>query len=229
MSDEEISQFFAPDNKGDSQALYKAVVDGLESLQTSELQARNRQFKLVPNSTIVLDGIPGMPFERTLPNPDLFYQGEDIIYDALLINNGTHVDSETYDIIVSVKKTPRDQAATWEGILDNGVYEDKSQPGHFEFWIPSAVSGTFLAGTYYLQVMLREKLGKGKGRFDRQYVVLQTYFNIDYGNFSPAPESRQVGPGTELRNNLQATWPNAPDTVGRTPIPDVINEMMGKL
>lgn len=228
MPDEDIAQFFAPDNKGDSQQIHKAIIDGLESLRMPEIQARNRQIKLSPIPTIILDGIPGMPFERAIPNPDVFYQGEDIIYDASLIYNGTPVTADNYDVLVSVKRTPRDQTASWEGVLDNGVYEDKEQPGRFEFWIPSAVSGTFLAGSYYLQVLLRERLGKGKGRFDRQHIILQTYFNIEYGNFSPAPESRQAGPGQQLRNNLQATWPNAPDTVGKTPVPDVINEALGR-
>lgn len=225
--DEETSQFFAPDNTGNSQQVYKAVVDGLESLRMSEIQARNRQFRLTPISTIVLDGIPGMPFERMMPNPDLFYQGEDIIYDAVLVHNGSSVSADDYDIIVSVKKTPRDSAPSWEGVLNNGVYANNETPGSFEIWIPSAATGTFLAGTYYLQILLKEKIGKGKGRFDRQYVVLQTYFSVEYGNFSPAPESRKTGPGQALRNNLEATWPNTPDTVGKTPIPDVINERFG--
>ena len=227
MADEEITQFFVPDNKGDSQQVYKAVVDGLESLRMSEIRSRNSQIKSTPIPTVILDGIPGMPFEKAVSNPDTFYQGEDIIYDASLLHNGAAVTTEDYDVLVSIKRTPRDQTASWEGVLDNGVYEDKEQPGRFEFWIPSTISGTFLAGSYYLQVLLRERLGKGKGRFDRQYIILQTYFNIEYGNFSPAPESRQPGPGQQLRNNLQATWPNAPDTVGRSPISSVVNEALG--
>jgi hypothetical protein len=193
----------------------------------SELRARNRQSELAPIPSLILDGIPGIPFEKTLANPDLFYQGEDIIYDAVLVYNSEYVSSTDYDVIVSVKRTPRDQTAVWEGVLDNGVYEIKEQPGRFEIWIPSTVTGTFLSGSYYLQVLLREKLGRGKGRFDRQYVILRTHFNIDYSNFSPAAESRQTGAGQNLRNNLQATWPNAPDTIGKTPIPDVINEALG--
>lgn len=225
--DDDISQFFAPDNSGNSQQIYKTVIDGLESLKTSEIRARNRQFRQIQNASILIDGIPNIPFERTIPNPDLFFQGEDIIYDVLLLHNGEYVSSNDYDIIVAIKKTPRDSTTTWEGFLDNGIYADTQNPGSFEIWIPSAATGGFLAGTYYLQILLKEKLGKGKGRFDRQYVVLQTYFNIDYGNFSPAPESRKTGPGQQLRNTLEATWPNAPDTVGKTPIPDVIGEKLG--
>lgn len=227
MSDEEISQFFITDNKGDSQEVYKAVIDGLESLRVSELRARNRQFKINSVPTIILDGIPGVPFEKSNPNPDVFYQGEDIIYDAVLIYNGKYVNTDDHEILVRVKKTPRDPSPSWEGFLDNGVYEYKETPGKFEFWIPSTVSGSFLAGSYFLQVLLKEKIGRGAGRFDRRYVILETYFNIDYGNFSPAPESRQPGEAQQLRSNLPSTWPNAPDTVGRPPVPDTINEMFG--
>jgi hypothetical protein len=227
MADEEISQFFAVNNSGNSQEVYKAVIDGLESLQSSELRTRNRQPVRPPASSLLIDGVPGMPFENTTPNPDSFFQGEDIVYDAILLAGGKYVSSEYYDVLVRIKKTPRDSSPSWEGFLDNGIYEDKTQPGRFELWIPSAVTGTFLAGSYYLQIILKEKLGKGGGRFDRQYVALQTYFNIEYGNFSPAPESRQPGEGQQLRNSLVATWPNAPDTIGRSPIADVVNEMLG--
>lgn len=227
MADEEISQFFTVNNRGNSEEVHKTIIDGLEALRVSEIRARSRQYKPNIVSPILVDGIPGIPFEKANSNPDIFYQGEDIIYDAVLIYNGNYVNTDDHTVLVCVKKTPRDPAPSWEGFLDNGVYEDKGVPGKFEFWIPSAVSSNFLAGSYFLQVQLQEKIGKGLGRFDRRYIILETYFNIDYGNFSPAPESRQPGAAQQLRNNLTATWPNAPDTVGKSPIPDVINERFG--
>jgi len=227
MADEEIAQFFAADSKGDSQELHKAIISGLESLQTSELRARNRPPELTPIPSLLIDGIPGIPFERTIRNPDVFFQGEDVIYDAIIRYNGGLVTSDNYDVLVSVKSSPRAQKATWEGFFDNGVYEDRTRPGCFEIWIPSASTANFLAGSYYLQVLLKERIGRGAGRFDRQYVVLQTYFNIDYSNFSPAPESRQPGEAQNIRNNTVSTWPNSPDTIGRPVRSDVVNELFG--
>jgi hypothetical protein len=227
MPDEEIAQFFAPSSDGDSQQTYKAILDGLESLQTSEIRARNGAKELPPVPSLIIDGIPGIPLERSLRNPDVFYQGEDIVYDTVLRYNGGYVTSENYNVYATVKSSPRAQTPVWEGFLDNGVYEDNTRPGYFELWIPSAVTANFLAGSYYLHVLLKEKLGRGAGRFDRQYVVLQTYFNIDYSNFSPAPESRQPGAAQELRNAQTSTWPNSPDTIGRPVMSDVINEMLG--
>jgi hypothetical protein len=227
MTDADIAQFFSPAGNGDSQQVYKTVLDGLESLQTSEIRARNGSKEQPPAPSLIIDGIPGIPFERTLRNPDVFYQGEDIVYDVVLRYNGGFVASENYDVRVIVKSSPRAQTAAWEGYLDNGVYEDKTRPGYFEIWIPSAITSNFLAGSYYLHVLLKEKLGSGSGRFDRQYVALQTHFNIDYSNFSPAPESRQPGAAQELRKAQTSTWPNSPDTIGRPVMSDVINEMLG--
>jgi hypothetical protein len=227
MADEEIAQFFAPASNGNSQQVYKAVLDGLASLQVSEIRARNGAKELPPIHSLILDGIPGIPFERTSRNPDVFYQGEDVIYDTVIRYNGGYVTSDDYDVQAIVKSSPRAPVAAWHGILDNGVYEDRTRPGYFEVWIPSAATSKLLAGSYYLHILLKEKLGKGAGKFDRQYVILQTVFNIDYSNFSPAAESRQPGAAQQLRNNLDTTWPNAPDTIGRPARSDVVNEMFG--
>jgi len=212
MADELIPQFFTPDANGDSQRVYKTIVDNLEALQTSEIVARNRQYKVLPTSTLVLDGIPGIPFERSSPNPDLFYQGEDIVYDLFLYHEGAPVSSDDYDIQLVVKTSPRAATVNWQGGLDNGVYPAPNQSGYYEVWIPSAVSASFIAGTYYLNVQIQERVGAGKGRFDRKYMLLQTHFNIDYSNFSPKAEG-QTHP---LRAGMEVTWPNTPNTVGRT-------------
>lgn len=212
MPDELIPQFFTPDANGDSQSVYKTIVDNLEALQTSEIVARNRQYKVLPTSTLVLDGIPGIPFERSSPNPDLFYQGEDIVYDLYLYHEGAPVSSDDYDIQVVIKTSPRASVVAWQGTLDNGVYPAPNQSGYYEVWIPSGASESFIAGTYYLNVQIQERVGAGKGRFDRKYMLLQTHFNIDYSNFSPNAEA-QTRP---LRAGMEVTWPNTPNTIGRT-------------
>lgn len=210
MSDETTSQFYMPTATGDSASVYKTVINNLESLQSSELKARNRQFNTSPVNTLMLDGLPGIPFERTAPNPDVFYQGEDIVYDAYLLHDSLPVSSNVYDVSVIVKPSPRSQAVTWEGTLDAGLYDDAERPGFYELWIPSKVTETFIAGTYYLQLQIQEKIGAG--RFPRRFVLLTTYFNIDYSNFSPNAESLT---NTGLRTSLESIWPNSPNTIGK--------------
>jgi len=210
MPDDTTPQFFIPTATGDSVSVYREVINNLESLQSSEIKARNRQFSTSPTNTLILDGIPGVPFERSAPNPDVFYQGEDIVYDVYLLHDSLPVSSNTYDVSAVVKSSPRAQAATWEATLDAGVYDAPDRPGFYELWIPSSVTEGFIAGTYYLQVQIKEKIGAG--RFPRRFVMLSTYFNIDYSNFSPNPESRN---NTGLRTSLESIWPNSPNTIGK--------------
>jgi len=210
MIDETTPQYFTPTATGDSATVYKDVINNLESLQSSEIKARNRQFNVSPVNTLMLDGIPGIPFERSAPNPDVFYQGEDVVYDMYLVHDGTPVSSSVYDISAVVKSSPRAQTITWQGTQDDGVYDVPDQPGFFELWIPSVATEQFIAGTYYLQIQVVEKTGAG--RFPRKFVLLTTYFNIDYSNFSTNSESRN---NQGLRTSLESVWPNSPNTIGR--------------
>jgi hypothetical protein len=210
MLDETTPQFFTPTATGDSASVYKEVINNLESLQSSKIKARGRQASASSTNTLILDGIPGIPYERSAPNPDVFYQGEDVVYDMYLLHDGAPVSSNAYDISVVIKSSPRASSATWEGSLDVGIYDSPDRPGFYELWIPSTATEGFIAGTYYLQVQIKEKIGAG--RFPRRFVLLSTYFNIDYSNFSSNAESRAK---TGLRTSLESIWPNSPNTVGR--------------
>jgi hypothetical protein len=214
-----VPQFFTPASQGDSQAVYKKLIDNLEALQTSEIKARNRQYSVEPPSTLAIDGVPGIPFERGTPNPDLFYQGEDIVYDLLLFHNGERVAKEDYLIKASIKSSPRAYRVNWQGELNNGVYPSQQGTGYYELWIPAAATESLYAGTYYLNVMVQERVGAGKGRFDRKYVLIQTYLNIAYSNFSEHPEARAGYPGALNRSGVETVWPNTPDTIGTKPAP----------
>jgi len=209
MADDLTPQYFEPDAQGDSRAIYKILADNQESLQASQIKARNRQFKQTPATTMALDGIPGIPFERGTPNPDLFYQGEDIVYDLFLFNEGAAVTADDYSITAAIKTSPRASNYIWLGSVDNGVYPTPNQSGYYELWIPAAITESFVAGTYYLHVQIQ---AKGTGRYDRKCILLQTYFNIDYSVFSPNLESAT---NTTVRSTIEQTWPNKSDTIGR--------------
>jgi len=218
MQDDVIPQFFTQDAGGDSQSVYKAAIDNLVALQSSQMRARKEQNSPPEPYAIILDGIPGIPFEQgSNPNPDMFYQGEDIVYDVFLFHDGAPVDSTHYEVKVFVKTSPRAATVLWEGRLETGIYKMSGDAGYYEVWIPSAATSTFFAGTYYITVLIQERVGEGKGRFDRKYVMLNQCFNIEYGNFSPNPESvSQIGTSPN-RSTVEETWPNKPNTVGKTP------------
>lgn len=206
--------FYVPDSKGDSEQIYKIVQEHTEYLKVSEIRARTGQTDKYANK-MVIDNIPGIPFERGPQNPDSFYQGEDIVYDVYLFFDGKDVTTEYYDISVTVKPNSRAYTPVWVGNLDFGIYEIKDAPGRFELWIPSAITANFLAGSYYLDVQGSEKIGRGEGKYDRKNILVQTIFNISYSNFSNNPESASSNRSGIGRGSLEATWPNRPDTIGK--------------
>jgi hypothetical protein len=210
MNNEEITQYYTTDEHGISHKIPKVNIDGLVELKTSQIVSRTAQKNIHPQSSAAIDGIPGIPFEPGISNPDTFFQGEDVIYDVFLFHDGKPVVKEDYDVLVSVKTSPRARNAIWSAALDMGIYPIPNKEGYYEIWIPSSVTETMLAGTYYLNVMIKERFGAGKGRFDRRYVLLKTYFNIDYSNFSEYVENRSLN----ARSSVEATWPNSPNTIG---------------
>jgi hypothetical protein len=210
----DIPQFFTVDAKGDAQAAYSELLDGYEITKESRITPRvNNRHEKTPAVRAI--GVPGIPFERGEPNPDVFYQGEDIVYDLYLYFDGAPVSVADYDIMVMVKASPRAFTVVWEGKLDSGVYPIQNAPGLFEVWIPSSATEQLRAGTYHIDVQLVESLARGKGRHDRKHVLLQHVFNIDYSTFSTKPETRSALGEKLTREGVEATWPNSPDTVGK--------------
>lgn len=217
MDNFQMPLFYVPDSKGDSQEIYKVVQEHAEYLKTSEIRARTGQTDRFANK-MVIDNVPGIPFERGIQNPDNFYQGEDIVYDVYLFFDGKEVNTEEYDISVILKPSPRAYTPIWTGVLDFGVYPIKDEPGRFELWIPSAATSSFFVGSYYLDVQVSEKIGRGDGRYDRKHILVQTMFNIAYSNFSTKLETSSNNDSTASRADLESTWPNQPDTIGRPSI-----------
>ena len=190
MNNEEIIQYYTTDEQGLSHEVPRVNIDGLVELTTSQIVSRTSQKSIFPQSSATIEGIPGIPFEPGISNPDSFFQGEDIIYDLFLFHDGKPVVKEDYDILASVKTSPRARGVIWTGNLELGIDPVANRAGYYEIWIPSDITGGMIAGTYYLNVMIKERFGAGKGKFDRKYVLLKTYFNIDYSNFSENLENR---------------------------------------
>lgn len=211
LDPESISQYFVPNNLGDSTEINKTISENTERLEVSEIRARASQSKepWYTSPSFGVDGTPGIPFERGTPNPDLFYQGEDIVFDLLLVHDGKKVTSNDFQIHAVVKTSTRAVNAIYTAELDKGIDPWPNTPGYFELWIPSSVTSTMLPGTYTLAVQISERIGQGTGKYDRKHIALQHYFNIEYSNFSTTVENSS----NILRGNVEATWPNSPSTI----------------
>lgn len=209
--------FFETDDTGASKPAPTITSDYTELHNISSvIQARGRNLIVGELSPFLVDGIPGVPFDRGVPNPDVFYQGEDFVYDLFLHYAGAVVTKEDYDITVRVKTSPRTFKIVWQGTLGTGVYAiDPQRPGYYEVWIPADCTSALHAGTYFLDVVIKEKVGEGKGRYDRKFVVLQHMFNVEYSNFSEHPESMSPNPDKLGRHGIEQSWPNASNTIGR--------------
>jgi hypothetical protein len=217
MPDNITPQFFTPDAQGDPAYVYKVIENNAELFKKSEIRVRGNQSELLNRQNAAVDHIPGIPFERGIPNPALFYQGEDMVYDLFLYDAGAPASFEDYDITALVKTSPRAKNVVWQGKIDSGIFTNNDNlPGYYELWIPASATALMLAGTYYIDILLTEKMGKTGGRYDRKKVLLQTVFNIEYSNFSPAPEAVGSDNTAPSRSSVEETWPNKPDTVGRS-------------
>lgn len=182
----------------------------------SMLQARGHQPMKAMDTQMLTEGIPGVPFQEGVPNPDVFYQGDDIVYDAYLFFKGEPVTSEKYTILVSIKASPRAVRSLWNGTVEDGLSELKTAgPGYFEIWIPAASTASAPAGSYYMTIWVKERFAAGGGKYDRSGVIAEHIFNIAYSNFSKLPETvSEEGGGGLRRETIERVWPPAPPTIG---------------
>lgn len=183
----------------------------------SQIRARGRTYRYAAPPLTDFEGLPGLPiYERRDPNPDIFYQGEDMVFDLQLYFEGSPVLVDDYELIAIVKINPRSFNPVWTGVLDGGIYRMLDKPGHYELWIPAEQTAKLLAGSYFLDIQIKERVGAGEGKYDRKYVLLQHIFNIEYSNFSETPETLE-NINDINRGQIEGTWPNKPDTIGKRP------------
>lgn len=132
--------------------------------------------------------------------PIEFYQGEDVVLDFFLAYNDSPVVPADWRIEVLVKKNAYAKTRLWEAVLNNGLYAS-NVAGYYKVIIPSEATSTFLAGTYWMDVFIHEKLGRRNGPKDLDIIVLRQPFSIDYAAASP-------NPGTTLASsNTEHTYP----------------------
>mgnify|MGYP000974022240 CR=1 FL=1 len=129
------------------------------------------------------DGYPEPPGVQA---PIQFYVGEDVIFDKYMAYEGKPVLEEDWDLTATVKTNAMSQCVMWTGILNNGIYKNNNS-GYYKFVIPSQDTDTWQAGTYWLEVVAREKLGRGTGPKDIDVFLFKQPFGLDFSINSSNP------------------------------------------
>lgn len=145
-----------------------------------------------------LDGIPEPPGQQP---PLQYYQGEDIVFEVLLRYQGKVVTLDNWDIDLIIKKNAFAKCSEWLGSINNGLYVIDHTPGYYKIIIPADVTSNLLAGTYWLNIFIHEKVGMGKGPKDLNIIIVQQPFSLDYAAASPNPPPALRG------TDIEKTYP----------------------
>jgi hypothetical protein len=166
----------------------------------------------IPQSDLNTLGIPGSNFIGSDHASAVWYQGEDVIYDAFLYLDGKPIDLTKYTLNVIVKASQYLITYTWAGILNNGIYTDSKDCNHYVIFIPNSVTGTLLEGTYELDVWAVGLVNQAISIKPRTSILGKSYFNIEYAAFSPNPDSIETGAANK-RSNVPNSYPRPFNTV----------------
>lgn len=158
--------------------------------------------------------IPGSPFERGVVEPPLFYQGEDIVFEAFLYDFGKPITAGDFDITVIVKAAVRALLPTWTGVIDNGLYKNSANPGYYEIWIPSDATARWPAGQYFMDIVAKDRIGDGEARRSCTAILHTEIFALEYSAYSSYPDSSSSAGDKLSRGGIEPTWPNKPNTIG---------------
>lgn len=117
------------------------------------------------------------------PAPIEKYVGESLQFDIYLNHNEQPVLANDWDIIANVKSTTATPDPSWVGTIGNGIYEN-NKTGYYKIVIPSEKTKDWLAGTYWLEILIKEKIAKFNNIADNYTVLLRLPVTMDYSNHS---------------------------------------------
>lgn len=117
------------------------------------------------------------------PAPIEKYVGETLDFDVYLSIEGKAVLASDWDIVACVKSNVAEDTPVWSGSLKAGIYENTKQ-GYYKILIPAEQTKTWLAGTYWLEVLVKEKIAKFNNVSDTFTVLLRLPISVDYGSHS---------------------------------------------
>lgn len=154
----------------------------------------------------MLDGItPFTGYKQPSPS---FNQGEDIGLSFFVNYEGKPLNKLDWNLRGVIKKSVHAENVLWQAIPEVSLFEKESTPGYYYFVMPGAISGQFLPGIYFFDLLGTQKVGHGPDHLDRTRVLLSATFNIELSASSPNPKLKNTSV-TEVNfdpGSLQVTY-----------------------
>lgn len=117
------------------------------------------------------------------PAPLEKYIGESLEFDIYLNKDNTPILTAQWDITALIKSSPASTNPTWSGELYNGIYENNKQ-GYYKILIPAEQTKNWLAGTYWMDIIVHEKVAASKRITDELTILARIPICMDYANSS---------------------------------------------
>jgi hypothetical protein len=145
---------------------------------------------------VEMNGVEVPPSGWTAPSP-VFYQGEDMQFDAAIFYEGTPVTSLNWTVTAVVKRDRWLVETAWTGVSGSGITEGGS--GLWEINIPASSFISGFNGTYWMNII------GTSGIITRVLAVVP--FVFEYSASSPHPESLQNSSGVINAGLLAQSFP----------------------
>jgi hypothetical protein len=107
-----------------------------------------------------------------------FFLGEDILFRGYAAIDSEPLDINKWTLKAIVKSNSQSTQIIWEGFLNNGITMSLSKPGEYKILIPKETFNSHAAGTYWLGLLAKEKLGQGKEVIDRSKIIANIPFSL---------------------------------------------------
>ncbi len=134
------------------------------------------------------------PFDGNLPTPSTvnpliqFYIGEDIDLELPLFLNDSPIDLSKWTMTAILKSHSHAVDILWEGHENVGIYHNAATPSIFRIVIKSTVTADLCPGTYWIDLVLKAKVGAVNDVVDRTMVIARIPCSLDFSAFSTKPQ-----------------------------------------
>lgn len=141
-----------------------------------------------------LEGYP--PAAQTSAPLIQFFKGEDILFEGYLSYDDKPVTSDNWIIKGVIKAGTFNKDIIWEGSMNEGIYIEPALPGYYKILVPSSTMEAYSAGTYWLDILIKEQIGSSNNFRDRTILLSRVPFSYDVTASSIKTDPRNMAERT---------------------------------